>query len=167
MLSIRVYICHGSGRLCVKSDRHVIPRSQIPRASYHKHLWGSRVLALGDSTLVTTLERPYGYLFIVITMASPGRYRISNYRQLKYLFNNFFKRTTPKITSKLRITGPFLEGIRMLPMDSPHKGPAMMTAFPCHDVIMFSNHSISLDGRVPVCMIDRRPVIKSVSALPL
>ena len=31
---------------------------------------------------------------------------------------------------------PFVKGIHRFPMDSPHKGPVMLKAFPCPDVIM-------------------------------
>ena len=34
---------------------------------------------------------------------------------------------------KPHITGPFARGIYQLPVDSPHKGPVMWQAFPCHD----------------------------------
>ena len=49
-------------------------------------------------------------------------------------FNCSFGMTTKKI-SKLRIAGPFW---RRSNGDSPHKGPVMWKAVPCHDVITVS-----------------------------
>ena len=51
--------------------------------------------------------------------------------------------------SKLSITGPFVGRIYRWSLDSPHKGPVMWKAFPCHDVIMLSSHSWYLLRHVP------------------
>ena len=56
-------------------------------------------------------------------------------RQLNYLFNSLYRLTTNK-TPKLHITDPFVRWINRCPMDSPHKGPVMRKALPCHDIIM-------------------------------
>ena len=36
---------------------------------------------------------------------------------------------------------PFVRGIHWWPVDSPHKGPVMWKALPCHDVFMSDHHS--------------------------
>ena len=54
--------------------------------------------------------------------------------QATWLFNSLL-RLTAKKTSKLCITGP-LWGESPVTSGSPHKGPVMWEAFPCHDIIM-------------------------------
>ena len=57
---------------------------------------------------------------------------ISCYRQFDCLYMIYSRIT--KNTSKIRITCPLLEESNG--GDSPHKGPVMWEAFPCHDIIM-------------------------------
>ena len=49
---------------------------------------------------------------------------IMNYRKLNWLYVCWFRLTT-KITTKLYITNPLWRNPHWLPVDSPHKGPAM------------------------------------------
>ena len=53
-----------------------------------------------------------------ITVTSDERPGISRYQQLNYLFKNYFKLTTKKI-SDLRITGLVLEKPHLWPVNSP------------------------------------------------
>ena len=59
---------------------------------------------------------------------------VSNHRQLDCLFNSLFWLTWKK-TSKSRNTGPFW-GNPPVTGGSPHKGPVMRKAFPCHDAFI-------------------------------
>ena len=54
---------------------------------------------------------------------------VTKHPQLPCLFSNLLQPMAKK-TSKFHIGGSLLS------VDSPHKGPTMWQAFPCHDVIM-------------------------------
>ena len=62
-------------------------------------------------------------------------YIISNHWQLNCFFNRLFRLPSKKTwkSSLLVCCGH----IHWWSMDSPHKGPVMWKAFPCHDFIMF------------------------------
>ena len=51
--------------------------------------------------------------------------------------NVLFAASNIKENIKARHYWPFVRGIHQWPVDSPHKGPVMLKAFPCYDVIIF------------------------------
>ena len=67
------------------------------------------------------------------------RHGVSNNRQFGCLCNRLFR----LITRRHHIIGPLRGWIRLpaflLGVDSPHKGPVVRKALPCHDVIMGHN----------------------------
>ena len=69
-------------------------------------------------------------------MTSYKCHGVSNKRQINCLFNSFLSLPSEK-ASKLHITGP-LRRIHQWPLDSPHKGPVMRKASPCHDIMISS-----------------------------
>ena len=75
-------------------------------------------------------------------------HNVSNHRKLDCLVNYLIVITTTK-TAKLWITYIFFREIHRSPEDSPHKGPAMRKAFPCHGVSMeyAANHKEALQRR--------------------
>ena len=60
---------------------------------------------------------------------------VSNHRPLDCLLNSFVR---VQAKPKLRITGPLGQ------MDSFHKGPVMLKAFPCHSVINITSRTFNI-----------------------
>ena len=60
-----------------------------------------------------------------------GHHCVSNHRQLECLFNSVFR-----LSLNIRITGPFIRGIRRWSVDSPHKGPVKCRKR-FHDITFF------------------------------
>ena len=61
--------------------------------------------------------------------------------QITRLFVPQLVQVDVKKNAKLCITGLFVWGIHRWPVDSPHKGSVMRTAFQCHDVIICTSGS--------------------------
>ena len=72
---------------------------------------------------------------IMITPTSHGCYAVTSHRPIGCLFKDLIW-LTPKTPSKPCITGRFVGiWIHPWPVDSPHQGPVIQTAFPRHDAI--------------------------------
>ena len=81
-------------------------------------------------------KKPFAPLIQVrpITVMSHDSHAVWNHNQLDCLFNSLFRPT--KKASKASYNWPFLRGIHPWWVDSPHKGPVMQEASPCHNIFM-------------------------------
>ena len=75
-----------------------------------------------------------------ITVMSHEHHHISNHWETQLFIHQVFQ-TYKK--HQIPYYWPFVRGIHLWPVDSPHKGPAMWIAFP-HDVIVSPKSNLSL-----------------------
>ena len=61
---------------------------------------------------------------------------IKTFQLAFWLFVQLFVQANIKESIKAPQHWPFVKGIHRWPVDSPHKGPVMWKALPCHDIIM-------------------------------
>ena len=73
---------------------------------------------------------------VMITMLSCERHGVSCLRQLDCIFNNLLRVTTKEKHRISSITDHLLLEESTSDSESPHKGPVMRRAFPCHEKIM-------------------------------
>ena len=66
------------------------------------------------------------------------------------LFVQMLVQTNIKANIKSAHHWPFVTGINWCSLDSPHKGPVMWKAFPCHDIVMLWGWYVCISRRSPL-----------------
>ena len=121
------------------------------------HYGGTRLYMQHYQYGVDTLHRTMDDLVIT---TSHERYGVPNHQCSDCLFSSSF-RLKPNKISKVQHYCPFVSGVHRSPADPRLKGPVMLKALPCHDVIPYYWSSIRKECTVK-SLIQDAPNLKTI-----